>query len=286
VLTARHKRSALAISALLVAALAGCTSDSPASPSGGSTALGQSAQPAPEPAPAPGDSEAIAPSAPASDAIDMQPTAPAALVERYGDFPAFAATAKIKSVAIYDVPGPGGHKLRSLINPQPSGAPLTFLLKDARGTDWLEVYLPVRPNGSAGWVRSSEVSVSAVTFRVDVHVKTHTLEVFENGELRSTHPVGVGTQNTPTPGGVFYLKELLIPTNKGGFYGPFAYGLSGFSNVLTKFGKGEGVIGLHGTNDEVSVGKDTSAGCVRLRNADITALAKLLPLGTPVRILV
>lgn len=209
-----------------------------------------------------------------------------ALVERYGDFPAFAATAKVPSVPIYDVPGAKGHKLRDLAHPQESGAPLTFLLKNASGKDWLEVYLPVRPNGSSGWIRTTDVAVSAVTFRVDVHVRAHKLTVYEFGEPVADYPIGVGTANTPTPGGVFYLKELLIPTNKGGFYGPFAYGLSGFSNVLTKFGAGEGVIGIHGTNDEKSVGKDASNGCIRMRNNDITTLAKLLPLGTPVRILV
>lgn len=219
-------------------------------------------------------------------ADDAPPPPASALVDRYGEYPAFAATAKIAAVAVYDLPGTGAHRLRSLANPQPSGAPLTFLLKDAQGPGWLEVFLPVRPNGSSGWIRTVDVSVTAVTFRVDVHVKSHVLKVFENGDLRGTYPVGVGTENTPTPGGTFYLKELLIPTNKGGFYGPYAYGLSGFSNVLTKFGKGEGVVGIHGTNDESTIGKDVSSGCIRMRNADITTLAKLLPLGTPVRILI
>jgi lipoprotein-anchoring transpeptidase ErfK/SrfK len=214
------------------------------------------------------------------------PTPAPAVIERYGAYPAFAATAKTASVDVYDLPGGTGHRLRSLANPQPSGAPLTFLVKDVRGPDWVEVFLPVRPNGSSGWVHTEDVAVSAVTFRVDVHVKKHVLYVFENGARRASYPIGVGTENTPTPGGVFYLKELLIPTNKGGFYGPFAYGLSGFSNVLTKFGSGEGVIGIHGTDDDASIGKDSSHGCIRMHNADITALAKLLPLGTPVRVLV
>jgi lipoprotein-anchoring transpeptidase ErfK/SrfK len=206
-----------------------------------------------------------------------------ALTALYGDYPAFAATAKGGAVAVFD--GPDGNKLRSLANPQPSGAPLTFLVKDVNGQDWLEVYLPARPNGSSGWVRASQVSVSALLYRVDVHLSEHRLEVFKSGKLVNRYPVGIGTQNAPTPGGIFYLKELLIPTNKNNFYGPYAYGLSGFSNVLTKFGSGEGVIGIHGTNDESSIGKDVSSGCVRMRNADITRLAKLLPLGTPVRIL-
>jgi len=174
--------------------------------------------------------------------------------------------------------------VRTLDHPQPSGAPLTFLLKDDR-PGWLQVHLPVRPNGSTGWVREADVTVAGVPYRIDVFRSRHLLRLFKDGTLVEEIPVGIGKENTPTPGGVFYLKELIIPANEGDFYGPYAYGLSGFSNVLTKFGGGEGVIGLHGTNDPASVGGDASSGCIRLRNSDITRLARLLPLGTPVRIL-
>ena len=33
------------------------------------------------------------------------------------------------------------------------------------------------------------------------------------------------------------------------------------------------------------VGHDVSHGCIRMYNTDITYLARLLPLGTPIRIL-
>ncbi len=67
-------------------------------------------------------------------------------------------------------------------------------------------------------------------------------------------------------------------------YGTFAYGLSGFSNVLKSFAGGSGVIGLHGTNDPSVIGQDVSAGCIRMRNEDIERLVPILPLGTPVEI--
>jgi lipoprotein-anchoring transpeptidase ErfK/SrfK len=73
---------------------------------------------------------------------------------------------------------------------------------------------------------------------------------------------------------------LLQPTNTG--YGPYAFGLSGFSEVLSNFGGGPGQIGLHGTDDTASIGRAASHGCIRMSNADITALATLLPLGTPI----
>jgi lipoprotein-anchoring transpeptidase ErfK/SrfK len=97
-------------------------------------------------------------------------------------------------------------------------------------------------------------------------------------------PVGVGTTDTPTPGGRYYLKELLQPPTPDGPYGPYAYGLSGFSNVLTSFAGGEGVIGIHGTDAPDLVGTDVSNGCLRLANDVVVRLVEEvgLPLGTPV----
>lgn len=197
-------------------------------------------------------------------------------------FPAYAVWAKGPSVGVYD--RPSGAVRRTFGNPQPSGAPLVFLLDRTVG-EWLHVYLPARPNGSTGWVRAADTELRGVTYRVDVLRSAHELRLYDRGRLVKTFPVAIGTKDTPTPGGTFYLKELIRPTNRGGVYGPYAYGLSGFSDVLTNFSGGEGVIGIHGTNDPSVIGTDVSHGCIRLRNADITYLAQRLPLGTPVRIL-
>jgi lipoprotein-anchoring transpeptidase ErfK/SrfK len=110
--------------------------------------------------------------------------------------------------------------------------------------------------------------------------------VFENNAQFLEGPIGVGTQDTPTPGGIYYIKELLQPPDPTTVYGPYAYGLSGFSDVLESFNGGEGVIGIHGNNDESSLGNDVSAGCIRMDNEQITELVeKPLPLGTPVEII-
>jgi lipoprotein-anchoring transpeptidase ErfK/SrfK len=55
-------------------------------------------------------------------------------------------------------------------------------------------------------------------------------------------------------------------------YGPYAFGLSGFSEVLTSFNGGQGQLGLHGTNQPDKIGTRVSSGCIRLRNEDIEAL--------------
>ena len=192
---------------------------------------------------------------------------------------AYAVTATVPDVAVHE--SPGGAVLDTLANPLPSGAPRTFLLADpATAGEWLEVWVPVRPNGTRGWVRASEVELAEVGYRLEVSTADNELMLLEDGEPVRTFPVATGTGDTPTPLGTFFLTELLEPTNRG--YGPYAYGLSGFSEVLSDFGGGPGQIGLHGTEDAGSIGRAASHGCIRLANEDITELAELLPLGTPV----
>ncbi|MGB3828350.1 MAG: L,D-transpeptidase, partial [Ornithinimicrobium sp.] len=115
-----------------------------------------------------------------------------------------------------------------------------------------------------------------------VSTKDNTLELYRDEELVESFPAATGTGGTPTPTGTFYLTELITPTNEG--YGPFAYGISAFSEELTSFGGGPGQIGLHGTDDEDSIGRAISNGCIRLSNPAITKLSALLPLGTPIEI--
>ena len=143
-------------------------------------------------------------------------------------------------------------------------------------------HLAQRPNGSSGWVPSSAVKLASDPYALVATTETNQLVLYKGGTAQRTYSVATGTGGTPTPHGSFYLTELLAPTNSG--YGPYAYGLSAFSDVLNSFGGGPGQIGLHGTNEASSIGQAASHGCIRLQNADITALAKLLPLGTPIQI--
>lgn len=163
--------------------------------------------------------------------------------------------------------------------------PIVFLVK-GKGSDRLEVYLPVRPNGSHGWVNADDVTVTSVAYRIEVGISEHRIRVFDGDEVIVDEPVGVGRTDRPSPGGIYYLKELLQPPDPDGPYGSFAYGLSGFSNVLQSFNEGAGVIGIHGTNDPGAVGSDVSSGCIGLRNDVIERLVNDigLPLGTPVEI--
>lgn len=190
-----------------------------------------------------------------------------------------SATVVAAQVAVYSAPD--GAVTENLTNPQPSGAPLTFLVASAQGA-WLQVHLAQRPNGSTGWVKADAVTLHSLVYSLQASTEQNTLSLYKNGVLVKTYPAATGTGGTPTPHGSFYITELLQPTNGG--YGPFAFGLSAFSDVLSSFGGGPGQIGLHGTDDAASIGHAASHGCIRLANPDITELAGLLPLGTPITI--
>jgi lipoprotein-anchoring transpeptidase ErfK/SrfK len=193
------------------------------------------------------------------------------------------AQAKVASVTVYDG-ATGTAASKTLANPQPSGSPLVFLVQggDARR---LHVLLPIRPNGTTGWIERSDVTLSQHEFRIVVALGAHMITVYKGDtSVVDQEPIGVGTRDTPTPGGLYYTKELYKLPNAGGPYGPFAYALSGYSDVLTDFAGGDGVLGIHGTNDPSAIGHDISHGCIRMSNAGITKLAQTLPLGVPVEI--
>jgi lipoprotein-anchoring transpeptidase ErfK/SrfK len=193
------------------------------------------------------------------------------------------AQALVGKVPVHTAMSAASRVTTTLSNPTEDRAPLVFLVDQSK-PGWLLVDLPVRPNGSQGWIQASLVRITVDPYRIVIERKAHRLTLYQNDQVSLEVPVGIGTGQTPTPAGLFYIKELLQPSTPNGPYGPYAFGLSGFSDVLKTFAGGNGVIGLHGTNEPQYVGQDVSHGCIRLYNADILKLVQLLPLGTPVEI--
>lgn len=148
---------------------------------------------------------------------------------------------------------------------------------------WYEALLPVRPNGSTGWIRGTDLDLARSDYRLEIDLSRFRLEVFERCEPARTYRIGIGTQDTPTPRGTFFLNSLLKPPERGTVYGAFAFGLSAYSGVIRDW-EGGGIVGLHGTNDPSSIGRKVSHGCIRMTNDAIRELARTVPLGTIVEI--
>ncbi len=169
----------------------------------------------------------------------------------------------------------------SLSNRTEFGSARVLMVEEVDGA-WIRVQVPIRPNGTSGWVRSSDVSVEEIDARVEVDLAARTITTWLDGEVLVQTSIAVGSDDNPTPTGIFFITDKVDTANDGGAYGPFALGLSAHSDTLTEFAGGDGQIGIHGTDAPESIGEAVSHGCVRLPNELIEILASQLPLGTPV----
>lgn len=199
------------------------------------------------------------------------------------------ATAAVDTVAVYADPASPTPTITFpnpwFVNDDPKAAvALVFDVEAQRHNGWLQVLLPVRPNGSAGWIHATDVTLTPTRYRVTIELAAHRLRVTNGPEIIVEDTVAVGSAASPTPRGRYYIRALLQAPNPNTVYGPYAYGLSGHSDTLQSFNGGDAEVGIHGNNDPSVLGQDVTHGCIRMSNAAITTLAKILPLGTPVTV--
>ena len=152
---------------------------------------------------------------------------------------------------------------------------------DAAGDIWLHIRIPMRPNGRTGWVPIDMLgTLHVVRTKLVIDQTKLRATLYKNGRVIWVAPVGVGKASTPTPRGRYYVRELL--KGDGGLYGSWAFGTSAYASI-SDWPNG-GVVGVHGTDQPKLVPGRPSHGCVRVRNAKINVLRKLMPIGTPINI--
>lgn len=166
------------------------------------------------------------------------------------------------------------------------GAPEVYLVlrrrTDPDGVSWLQVRVPMRPNGRIGWVRESALTPPTVTrTQLVINLRRRRATLFRSGSRVWGARIGVGKSRTPTPRGRFYVRERLSLGARGGPYGAFAFGTSAYSDRLSDW-PGGGVVGIHGTNQPELIPGAVSHGCVRMSNRDILRLRRLMGLGSPI----
>ncbi|MBU9722930.1 MULTISPECIES: L,D-transpeptidase family protein [Bacillaceae] len=110
--------------------------------------------------------------------------------------------------------------------------------------------------------------VETIPYSIHVSLTDRTLTLFFQGEVQKVYPVAVGRILHETPVGSFIIINKA--PNPGGPFGDMWMSLS------------KKHYGIHGTNDPSSIGKYVSKGCIRMYNADVLALSKVVPIGTPV----
>jgi lipoprotein-anchoring transpeptidase ErfK/SrfK len=154
---------------------------------------------------------------------------------------------------------------------------------DAHGRPWVRVRLPVLPNGTTGWVpRRALGGYDDVNTRLVVDVARLRATLYRDGRVLQRSPIAVGMPGWDTPIGEFYVRNRLT-RYRSPMYGPVAFGTSARSPRATDWPAG-GFVGIHGTDRPDLVPGRVSHGCIRMLNADIVALARRMPVGTPVTV--
>ena len=153
--------------------------------------------------------------------------------------------------------------------------------RDAKGRPaWYRISLPGRPNGRTGWVPARSLDLKPVSKAIVIDRSARTLELRDAGRVLVRTRVAVGARGMETPLGRFYVVARFRPTAP--ILGAYAFETSAYSK-LSEW-PGGGVVGIHGTNTPSLLGQAVSHGCVRVANEVILRLSRLVPVGTPIRI--
>jgi hypothetical protein len=226
----------------------------------------------------PGDRDATDTTAPdEADGADEpdQPDADTSLV----------GLARGDTIGVWTTPNEDDRPDRTLrASDEPNGQ-IVMLVKQGLGPTWLEVYLPTAPPSSTGWVQRDDLTLSRHRFRIEVARAAHTLTVYAGEVSALETPVAIGP-DAPQPADGLYIKSLLEPADADGPYGRYAYGLSGSASRTESFQSGSGLVAIHGTDDESTLGQDVARGSLAIGAQDLNRLVSSigLPLGTPVEI--
>jgi len=187
------------------------------------------------------------------------------------------------SAPIYRRPfdrGPVVKRLHYLTEDRKPEVYLVLRQKTVGPDAWVQIRIPMRPNGRTGWVRRSDLGpFHAVRTRIIVNEERLRATFYRRGHAIWTSRIGVGKPSTPTPKGHFYVREKLADYASP-FYGPVALGTSDYS-TLSEWPHG-GVVGIHGTDQPQLLPGRVSHGCIRVPNRAVVRLVALVPIGTPI----
>jgi lipoprotein-anchoring transpeptidase ErfK/SrfK len=115
--------------------------------------------------------------------------------------------------------------------------------------------------------------------RIVISIADRKLALVEGCRVVKISPAAVGADATPSPAGAFKIvTRIPNPT----WYGPHHHIVPpGKSNPLgTRWiGLSRKGYGIHGTNDQNSVGHNVSHGCIRMRKADVEELFSRVDVG-------
>ncbi len=197
-------------------------------------------------------------------------------------FPA-AGGLLVSSVPVRKTPNPSAHVIRVMHMFRSDFRPQEMLaVRETTGSDgqaWYRVSIPMRPNGTYGWIPANTVKLSPTHSQIVVNLGTRTIDIYRFGKHKWHGIVAIGAPGRETPVGHYFVAARFVPYHDP-FLGVFAVETSAYSK-LTEW-PGGGVVGIHGTSEPQLLGQAVSHGCVRVANVTATKLRADAPLGTPI----
>ncbi len=125
-----------------------------------------------------------------------------------------------------------------------------------------------------------------------VNKATEQLKLWKNLKLVKTYSVAVGSPEYPTPDGLFDIQNKTVDPSwsvpdsswAGDLAGKVIPGGSPDNPLKARWmGIVDGA-GIHGTDEDSSIGSAASHGCVRMHVSDVIDLYPRVPVGTPIYI--
>jgi L,D-transpeptidase ErfK/SrfK len=129
----------------------------------------------------------------------------------------------------------------------------------------------------------------AIESKLVVDLSDRKVRLFEKNKVKATYAIAIGQEGWETPVGQFKVFQMIEnPTWQHPITGekipagdkdnPLGKRWIGFTS------QGNLLIGFHGTKDYSVLGQAVSHGCLRMKNADVAALYKIVKIGTLVEV--
>ena len=143
--------------------------------------------------------------------------------------------------------------------------------------------LKVRPNVTSGQLAAKYPAI------IVVDRQGFTLRLFKNLQLVKSYPIAVGRQGLETPAGLYGIQSMQVNPSWHVPNSPWAGKLAGKvippgpdDPIKARWMGFNGGAGIHGTDDDASIGSAASHGCIRMHIPDVIDLYGQVSVGAPV----
>ena len=144
-----------------------------------------------------------------------EPATPATVLPAYASL---VARSEVDKLAVYAQPD-AVQPQRTFTGPSP-----VFLVESQRDDGWVNVLLPVRPEGTTGWVRDADVTITQVAYRLRAELGGSRLRVFNQGKETEDVSIAIGAAAGPRSPATISCAPQSAPTSRM-TASPFVYAL-------------------------------------------------------------